>query len=342
MHYPQAVIQPPPGQNGGGNIDTLEKFGEVLAVLHRDGPRQPVDKFHEWAFDALKTAVDFDAGFWGVGTWAANGEPVMRNVYLHNMPAAAMGHDWNAMKMDPAHQAILKQLSTTGDSVAFGTDVLGADPFCVKYGLRAVVTNCVLEPTSRLLHIFSFYRREDARPFDEDARRLHQALAPHAFDIEREVWLRQFSATPLPSSDASAQGNQALCDGEGTLRLTQKGFVGAVLEEWPSWQGPVVPEALLETIRKGQGCEIAGERTVVAIVRRHDMFIMTARKRGPVDDLSPRERLVALKWGRGGTAKEIAAQMGISPATVRNHIANIYEKLAVSGRPQLAAALGER
>jgi DNA-binding CsgD family transcriptional regulator/tetratricopeptide (TPR) repeat protein len=56
--------------------------------------------------------------------------------------------------------------------------------------------------------------------------------------------------------------------------------------------------------------------------------------------LSTRERDVALLAARGETAKEIAARLFLSTRTVNNHLQNVYTKLGISGRPELAAALG--
>lgn len=54
------------------------------------------------------------------------------------------------------------------------------------------------------------------------------------------------------------------------------------------------------------------------------------RKRCRADDLTPRERTVAELLARGDSYKDIASLLARSPATVRNHIQSIYDKLQVS------------
>lgn len=322
-------------------MDTVERLGETLAVLHREGPQQPLERFHGWAFEVVKTLIDFDGASWAVGEWVANGEPVTRNVYTYRLPAM-MASDWEAMRTDTGRQAALKKMiDAAGSSVVFGRDELRTDPLSVKYDIAAVAGSCVLNPATRLLDVVCFYKFAEGAPFDERERRLHQAVVPHLLDLERKIWLRRLGELNTPC-DMGAADNQAVCDGEGVLRLTQSGFVRALLAEWPSWEGPVVPEALLDVLRQGQDTEIAGERAMISIVRHFDLFVLTARKRAAIDALSPREQIVAQKWARGCSYKEIAAEIEISPATVRNHVARIYDKLAVSGRPQLATALDER
>jgi two-component system, NarL family, response regulator len=56
------------------------------------------------------------------------------------------------------------------------------------------------------------------------------------------------------------------------------------------------------------------------------------------DILSAREVQVLRSLEKGGTYKDIAAQLGISPQTVRTHIKNIYEKLHVKSRSEAVQA----
>ncbi len=56
--------------------------------------------------------------------------------------------------------------------------------------------------------------------------------------------------------------------------------------------------------------------------------------------LTKREREVATLAARGLTSREIAETIVVSTRTVENHLQRAYEKLGVSGRSELAAALG--
>jgi DNA-binding NarL/FixJ family response regulator len=56
--------------------------------------------------------------------------------------------------------------------------------------------------------------------------------------------------------------------------------------------------------------------------------------------LTKREREVASLAARGMTSREIAETLVVSTRTVENHLQRAYEKLGLSGRSELAAALG--
>lgn len=55
--------------------------------------------------------------------------------------------------------------------------------------------------------------------------------------------------------------------------------------------------------------------------------------------LSPREQQVASLVAEGHTNKAIAAQLFLSEKTIEKHLARIFDKLGVSARAQVAAAI---
>lgn len=58
----------------------------------------------------------------------------------------------------------------------------------------------------------------------------------------------------------------------------------------------------------------------------------------PVDELSQREKDVLNMLGRGMQYKAIAAELSLSPETIRTHIRNIYEKLQVHTKEEALRA----
>ena len=57
--------------------------------------------------------------------------------------------------------------------------------------------------------------------------------------------------------------------------------------------------------------------------------------------LTARERDIAALAASGASSKDIADQLFLSVRTVNNHLQNVYSKLGVSGRRQLATALDD-
>jgi DNA-binding NarL/FixJ family response regulator len=60
------------------------------------------------------------------------------------------------------------------------------------------------------------------------------------------------------------------------------------------------------------------------------------------ETLSPQEQRVVALVADGKTNKEIAADMGLSPKTVKNYLSNIYQKLQITRRAQAAVIFAKQ
>jgi two-component system nitrate/nitrite response regulator NarL len=58
--------------------------------------------------------------------------------------------------------------------------------------------------------------------------------------------------------------------------------------------------------------------------------------------LTPREQQIASAIADGRTNRDIAARLGITEQTVKNHLTSIFEKVGVDNRLQLGLALVKR
>lgn len=82
-----------------------------------------------------------------------------------------------------------------------------------------------------------------------------------------------------------------------------------------------------------------GERIGIEIRKAADLFFVKARPLDPFDRLGAREREVALQYARGLAYKDIARAVGVSPDTVRTQIQQVYRKLGVRDKGELATLL---
>jgi two-component system, NarL family, nitrate/nitrite response regulator NarL len=73
----------------------------------------------------------------------------------------------------------------------------------------------------------------------------------------------------------------------------------------------------------------------LATPRTRDVHVAPAEK-----SLTTREREIAILVARGAGNKEIASQLAISIKTVKAHLTNIFKKLGLETRLQLALAMG--
>lgn len=80
-----------------------------------------------------------------------------------------------------------------------------------------------------------------------------------------------------------------------------------------------------------------GRSILLWIERLGPYFLLRASTRNDIDVLGPRDQRVAEHFGLGMTHKEVARTLSIAPSTVRSHLAQIYDKLGVRDKGELAA-----
>ena len=126
----------------------------------------------------------------------------------------------------------------------------------------------------------------------------------------------------------------------GATRLRELGLLAIALDV----------EADLIAMMKASGAASAAARQLA--LTQNLLVSMPDRHRLPVahriaalgigvEVLTRRQREIAERVVAGGTSREVATELVVSIRTVENHLAAIYRKLGVSGRDELAAALGK-
>jgi DNA-binding NarL/FixJ family response regulator len=93
------------------------------------------------------------------------------------------------------------------------------------------------------------------------------------------------------------------------------------------------PSRLLESIRElYQGGAPMSSQIARKVVAAFQNKATAAAGHGELDELSNRENEILEQLSKGLMYKEIAAELFISPETVRKHVYHIYEKLHVTNR----------
>jgi DNA-binding NarL/FixJ family response regulator len=124
------------------------------------------------------------------------------------------------------------------------------------------------------------------------------------------------------------------------VRHVGPGFNALALREWPLWRGPYLPEPLRQLVASGKRAAPMPRHTIARLPQRGPLtlgplMLVQLRERHAVDDLPERMRQVARLAAEGHSNKHIAARMNISPNTVRNHLAEAYERLAVKNKAEM-------
>jgi DNA-binding CsgD family transcriptional regulator len=314
--------------------ELFERFGKLAMDLRRLPPTAGACEFRQEVLDIARQALEFDSAFWAAGA-VIEQMPVVHTVYVYHQPAEMM-ENWERIKQQDL--VLMAALAAPGRAVCATAEGLVGGPrfsplaaaHCHHYGMEHIVGSVHLHADINLIEGVAFYRADPERPFTGAERLFVQTLVPHLVD----AWsANRLSLVIRERRQLSAQMEaMAICDKTGLLHTAGPDFAGLLQLEWPAWRGPRLPPDLVE--QRGERLTLA--RIVVTAEKVGDLRLLRVRRRAAVDRLSPRELDVARRYAEGLGYQEIAAMLHIAPATVRNHLKNIYAKLGVGDKAALA------
>lgn len=175
---------------------------------------------------------------------------------------------------------------------------------------------------------FNFVGEDDGSTFNE----LLQSRSPHVLLVDGRMDL----ALSLLHRDGSRPWAIVLTgenDRDWAVGAIEAGARGVL----PKTADAVALAKAISVVHDGQ---IWARSDVVAAVFEQFIRLSGFHEGEPsrIDGLSDREREIVRYSANGLSNKEIAQQLGISPATVKAHLTRIFQKVGVRGRAQLCAS----
>ena len=309
----------------------LPRLNRLLLDLHRTGQEAPLSHFQPTALELIQEMIPFDSAWWGN---ASAEPPEIHRLYLHNCADSIlqdyqpyMGEDFMRAELmtNPGRTINLADLTTRARFVRTALYQKVGKRYKIEWSLGTLL----VEPVSSLHEFLTLWRHDAKRPFTEVERQTKELLMPHIADSHRAARLREVLDAPR-----DRRGCWAVADERGFLREINPAFVHCLRRYWPSWQGSRLPDDLLPSVREAKPTRLGQQRLNVEARGAYRFLQVTSSS--VLDGLSSREREIVERYAQGDTYAAIAAALGISPATVRNHIAHCYRKLAVNNKAELA------
>lgn len=313
-------------------------LNRLILTFYRDGREVALGSFHEWALEQIKGLIPFDSAWWGN---AAANPPELHDMNLHNCDQSILEAYPPYLEQDFFRAALI---ASPGVSINM-SDLITRERFVRTPMYRAIgrrfkvewsLGTLQIEPTSSLYEFLTVWRHDPEQPFSEAERQTKELLMPHIVETHRAVRLRHVLKTPTLHNNRI----WALVDKRGFLREMSPAFIVYLRENWPGWNVNKLPERLLSSIQSGQPVRVASVRFEVTPCGQFHYIL--GKPDGALEQLSAREREIATRYARGDTYSAIAASLSLSPATVRNHIAHCFRKLAVSNKLELARRLNSK
>lgn len=312
----------------------ISRLNPVLLDLHQAGREAPFKAFQSIALDLIHRLIPFDSAWWGN---ASADPPEIHRLYLHNCDESIlqdylpyMGEDFMRAELiaHPGKSVNLADLITRARFVRTALYQKVGKPYRIEWSLGTLL----VEPVSSLQEFLTLWRHDPRRPFSEIERQTKELLMPHIADAHRAARLREVLDDPRERREC-----WAMADERGFLREITPAFVHCLRRQWPDWQGSRLPDDLLPAVQEGLTVRLGTQR--MNVEARGAFRFLRVTNASALDGLSAREREIVTRYARGETHAAIATALGISPATVRNHVAHCYRKLAVSNKAELATRM---
>ena len=334
---PRTALQVPPA-------DPLRALSRSLLRLSEQAQQAPPQDLLHQALQTLRGLVPFESAWWGevsAGESGAGGEAqaAPRN-WLHGSIGLARGFadEWNALAA--VDDFALQSMRRLGEVIR-ERDVVGMAPedpqvvaFSERHGLYHCMALTAELPHSGLMFFVSVYRPQTRTEFTDAETVLFGEFVLHLLQHWHHRLQRLQHESPRRPWDSFA-----LAQPTGELLFAGLRISQALRAACPDWTGTRLPPAVVQAL-PGAPCNLVlGKACRLRLEPCGPLVALSIASRQHKQALAPRELSVAMLYAQGQSHKDIAATLGLTPATVRTYLRTAYAALGVRNKLELVAAL---
>lgn len=311
----------------------VQSFSAFIFELYERAETQDQLALFQWSSETLARTVHADCAWCGWSDHTTEDVQVLGAV-SHNLPADYY-HYWLTMKDEDLLSRDFvgwrRKVATYNRQGARQTD--GMVSISDRYHIKQMSSFIAVDRNSLITLFLSLYHGGPApTPMTAGETQYVKAALDH---VLRASTLIDTSMRETP---------RLIVNGQGRI-LTSSLGAERILREWgPQWQSKSLPDLVTTALSETRSSNFsrAGlriERRQIQNINGPPLFTVTLRRDDRGDTLTDRERQVAQKITFGLTHKEIARDLDISPATVRNHTQSVLTKLGAPNKAALAAII---
>jgi DNA-binding CsgD family transcriptional regulator len=311
----------------------VRNFSAFIFELYERSETQDSLALLEWSAETLARTVQADCAWSGWIDLACEDVEVYGAV-SHNLPPDYYEY-WLTIKQDD-----LLARDVVGSQRKFATycrqgerQTDGMIALADRYHLNKLYAFVTHDPNSSISLFLSAYRSgRQAKPLCKEEVEYLGAALDHV--------LCASALTAL-----SVETPRLVVNERGRILTSSRNTKQILRERWPQWKSDGLPDLLIEALcdtRSSGSFSRDGfsvERCQIRNIAGPSLFSVTLRADDRCEVLTDRERQIAKKIAQGLTHKEIARDLNISPATVRNHTQSALMKLGIPNKAALAALI---
>ena len=306
---------------------------EYIRLLYQLAETSSQEEFQQQALESMQEVIQFDASGWGEHANTPSNLIALR-AHLYELPPE-FHEDINEVQyLNPIVPQALQFPSRT-INVHIEDASLNADErfkaVVHKYDAVYNLFTVVKQKENLFIYTIGLLRKSSNKKFNETERQITERLIPHLIEAFRLC--RRFNMQKQLIKQWETNRGVATCDQHGLLHDADDSFVELVKVDWPDWQGAQLPDDL--TTGLNHNLPYKSKQAFYRWTLLGDLYFLVGTKLNKLQQLSDREFQIASLYSNGQTHNEIADQLSIAPATARNHLANIYEKLELDSKDKL-------
>jgi len=313
---------------------TLESFSAALldlAALPTSG--SPAQLMHQ-GLGALGALAPYDAAWWGECSGGIDGLAPRNWLSGRVNLSADFAHEWNHISAsDRFARDSMDRLDTVVHNDGFDDPMPEVEAFARRHNLYRTMAVTRVLPGSGLLQFMVLYRHEGAPAFDPAQRMVFGLFTAHLMQRWGAHVAKLVADADWPGGDG-----QGLVDKLGEFVYLGSQLALLLRDHFPSWNGTTLPENLRDLATRPVPQRMVGRRRL-SVQTRGDLLLLSLQPERRSASLPPRELNVARLYAEGQPYKQIARELGLSPATVRTYVRDAYLRLGVSDKIGLGKAL---
>ncbi|MGD8177274.1 response regulator transcription factor [Marinimicrobium sp. ARAG 43.8] len=295
----------------------------ILSVHDASMHLSPMD-FHRWTLKEIRRYIDFDFAIWGAG----DGQSRQLSQATILDQTDTLFETWEAVKEeDPFANLVIGNTGKTW-SIEQLPDFHESRAYHEHWGryyARQMISTMEVDDRTGL-HIFVTLAREQQESiFTPQHMQMKSLITQHLFLAARHNDMHSLRTHQAPA---------ALVDRHGILHAALPNMTVLLADEWGGAATRRLPENVTYALwRRGH---YQNGRHLALNAERVGQRLLIRAALVPTAVLSEREKEVAWIYAAGSSHKEVAKTLGISPTTVRTHLARVYQKLGISDKGSLA------
>ena len=317
----------------------LQAFSKSLAELHEHAEHASPDLFPDQVLRVVRRLISFDGAILGSFDKATPHGLRIFPAAVFNRQQTLPQEYAELSAADPIAQALRdglrEPMAIDCEELYESRGLTQLSAFARRHGIRKLLVYAETPTAERAAYGIALFRSA-APDFTAADVKLLRAIWDHIMQAYA-INLKRALHCIDPHGTTRAL---ALINSRGLIEVANAAMIELMKLEWPTSKTHTLPmNAIASLLNTGT---FHGKQVEITASEKFGYLACIGRRTPMVNALSPSERSVADRYAKGMTHTEIASHLRVSPHTIRNQLAQVYQKLGVHSKAELVRMLSSR